>query len=128
MTCVSSPSLNLDLPAEPASVSTARHALAEFVAGQAVDRPAIEVAVSEAVSNAVLHAYAGDRGRVHVRARFAGDALCVEVADSGRGMRPRADSPGLGLGLPLIVQLAAQVDISSEDGTRVRMEFPVEGG
>ena len=38
---------------------------------------------------------------------------------------PRADSPGLGLGLPLIAQLATHVDITSERGTTVLMGFAV---
>jgi serine/threonine-protein kinase RsbW/stage II sporulation protein AB (anti-sigma F factor) len=126
MTCISPSPLSLDLPAEPSSVPTARHALGEFVAGHEVDRPAVEVAVSEAVTNAVVHAYGSAMGRVRVSARFEDDALRIEVADDGQGMRPRADSPGLGLGLPLIVQLAAHVDISSENGTTVRMDFRLE--
>jgi anti-sigma regulatory factor (Ser/Thr protein kinase) len=127
MNCVSSSSLSLDLPAEPASVATARHALAEFIGGQRVDRAAVEVAVSEAVSNVVLHAYRdGDApGRVRIRANLEGEVLRVEVADRGRGMRPRADSPGLGLGLPLIAQLATHVDITSEHGTSIVMDFAV---
>ena len=125
MTCAAPTSLHLDLAAEPASVSVARHALAEFVAGRRVDRPAVEVAVSEAVSNAVVHAYrdTGEPGRIAVRAEYAGTRLTVVVSDRGLGMRPRADSPGLGLGLPLIAQLAAHVDITSENGTTVRMDF-----
>jgi serine/threonine-protein kinase RsbW len=129
MNCEAPPSLTLDLVAEPASVSAARHALAEFVAGRGVDRPAVEVAVSEAVSNAVVHAYreAPEPGRIVVRARFAAACLRVEISDHGLGMRPRADSPGLGLGLPLIAQLATHVDITSENGTTLLLEFALGG-
>jgi serine/threonine-protein kinase RsbW len=129
MGCAAPTSLHLDLAAEPASVSLARHALADFVAGRSVDRPAVEVAVSEAVSNAVVHAYreAAEPGRIVVQAAWEDAQLRVEVSDSGLGMRPRPDSPGLGLGLPLIAQLATHVDITSEHGTRVRMAFGVLG-
>jgi anti-sigma regulatory factor (Ser/Thr protein kinase) len=129
MNCEAPTSLHLDLAAEPASVSAARHALAEFVAGRSVDRPAVEVAISEAVSNAVVHAYreASAPGRIVVRADFDDACLRIAVSDRGLGMRPRADSPGLGLGLPLIAQLATHVDITSEDGTTVRMEFTARG-
>jgi serine/threonine-protein kinase RsbW len=125
MNCEASTSLHLDLAAEPASVSLARHALAEFVAGRSIEGPAVEVAVSEAVSNAVVHAYreTSDPGRIVVRAEFADARLRVAVSDRGLGMRPRADSPGLGLGLPLIAQLATHVDITSEGGTTVLMDF-----
>jgi serine/threonine-protein kinase RsbW len=127
MSCAAPTTLHLDLAAEPASVSAARHALAEFVAGRSFDRPAVEVAVSEAVSNAVVHAYreAAEPGRITVRAELGDGRMRVAVSDRGLGMRPRADSPGLGLGLPLIAQLAAHVDITSEDGTTVLMEFAV---
>lgn len=129
MGCVSGTPLSLDLPAEPSSVAAARHALAEYVAGSPIDRPAVEVAVSEAVANAVLHAYREDvePGRIAVRANFHDGFLRIEVADRGLGMRPRADSPGLGLGLPLIAQLAAHVDITSEGGTTVLMDFSAGG-
>jgi anti-sigma regulatory factor (Ser/Thr protein kinase) len=125
MGCASPTTLHLELAAEPVSVSVARHALAEFVGDRGADRPAIEVAVSEAISNAVVHAYreAPDPGLIELRAELGDGVLHVEVRDHGIGMRPRADSPGLGLGLPLIAQLAAHVDITSEDGTLVVMDF-----
>ena len=93
MNCEAPTSLHLDLAAEPASVSVARHALAEFVAGRSIDRPAVEVAVSEAVSNAVVHAYreACEPGRIVVRAEFA-DAL-LRVAVSDRGARDAPATP-----------------------------------
>ena len=130
MNCEAPTSLNLDLAAEPASVSVARHALAEFVAGHRIDRPAVEVAVSEAVSNAVVHAYreAAKPGRIVVTAALEATRLRVAVSDRGLGMRPRTDSPGLGLGLPLIAQLATHLDISTQDGTTVLMDFLVAEG
>ncbi len=86
----------------------------------------IAVAVSEAVSNAVVHAYpdAGDPGVVVVQARVREHALEVEVSDEGRGMRPRADSPGMGLGLPLIVRLTETLEVEEANpGVRLRMTF-----
>jgi len=50
--------------------------------------------------------------------------LRVVVSDNGEGMRERHDSPGLGLGLPLIDRLAEAVEVSGDgDGTHVRMDF-----
>ncbi len=50
----------------------------------------------------------------------------MTISDDGSGMRPRHDSPGLGLGLPTIAQLAASVSITPGPdgrGTAVVLEF-----
>ena len=69
--------LDVDLPAEPRSASQARRAVLDALTGIAVDRDAIGVVVSEAVTNAVVHAYR-DRerpGRVHVSASLDDDGV-----------------------------------------------------
>ena len=50
------------------------------------------------------------------------------MADAGAGMAPRHDSPGLGLGLPLVGRVASSVDISARagGGTLVRMSFDLD--
>ncbi len=47
------------------------------------------------------------------------------VADSGSGLRPRRNSPGLGLGLAIIARVADGVDLvtSASGGLEVRMRF-----
>jgi anti-sigma regulatory factor (Ser/Thr protein kinase) len=122
--------LDLDLPAEPQSASRARRAVLDALKGIAVDRDAIGVVVSEAVTNAVLHAYR-DRerpGRVHVRADLRDEGVEIAVADGGLGMRPRSDSPGVGLGMPLIADLADDVVVSSAGpGTKISAHFLLMG-
>jgi anti-sigma regulatory factor (Ser/Thr protein kinase) len=117
-------------PAVPESVGEARAAVAAFAsaAGAAQDAiVAMRLAVSEAVTNAVLHAYldVARPGGVHVRAGRDPQGLWVEVADDGRGMLPRPDSPGGGLGLPLIAQMTATfaIDRGERGGTKLRMHF-----
>jgi serine/threonine-protein kinase RsbW/stage II sporulation protein AB (anti-sigma F factor) len=86
--------------------------------------------VSEAVTNAVLHAYRDrDRpGRVHVSARLDDEGVQVAIDDDGLGMRPRVDSPGVGLGLPLIGDLADRVEVYSRGpGTRIAARFTLMG-
>jgi anti-sigma regulatory factor (Ser/Thr protein kinase) len=53
------------------------------------------------------------------------DQLVVVVRDWGTGMRPRPDSPGLGIGLPTIASLANVFDVEAADGvgTLLRMHF-----
>jgi serine/threonine-protein kinase RsbW len=72
----------------------------------------LRLALSEAVSNALIHAFRGDRpGTGHRH----GDGDAWRVRRSGRprrrsGMRSRADSPGLGLGLGLVGSVADAVE------------------
>ena len=115
--------LDVDLPAEPQSASQARRAVLNALKGMAVDRDAIGVVVSEAVTNAVLHAYR-DRerpGDVHVSARVERNAVAISVSDDGLGLRPRPDSPGVGLGIPLMADLADHVEITHPRGRGVRI-------
>lgn len=122
--------LDVELPAEPRSASRARRAVLDALTGIAVDRDAVGVVVSEAVTNAVVHAYR-DRehpGRVHVSACLDGEGVQIAVADDGLGLRPRPDSPGIGLGMPLIADLADRVEIThGRPGTRIAAHFAVMG-
>jgi anti-sigma regulatory factor (Ser/Thr protein kinase) len=87
----------------------------------------VRLAVSEAATNAVLHAYREGRGGdVRLVACAEPGRLVVVVRDYGCGMRPRADSPGLGVGLAAIGHLATHFNVEAPDGdgTRLRMQFP----
>jgi anti-sigma regulatory factor (Ser/Thr protein kinase) len=123
----------LRVPAVPASVGELRHALSSELEALPVPAAVVEdigLAVSEAATNAVLHAYRRDAppGPLLLSARLMDDRLHVVVRDHGQGMTPRPDSPGLGLGLPLMTRLADAVEITThpDGGTEVRMTFTVE--
>lgn len=120
------------MPARPVAVAEARRAVTEVaraVGAGEEDLARVRLAVSEAVTNAVLHAYvdAPSVGEVEVEACRSDRVLDVTVRDFGRGMRPRPDSPGLGLGLPLIAQLTDQLDVRSNGCTALRMRFELAG-
>jgi anti-sigma regulatory factor (Ser/Thr protein kinase) len=128
------PSLRLILPARAENVAVVRQALngvAEGLALEAFTLTDIKIAVSEACTNVVLHAYPGREGPLVVDA-WASDAeeLVVVVRDHGSGFTPaaRAESAGLGLGLALIASLSKEVQIGSEPGggTEVRMRFRLD--
>src|SRR4051812_7977141 len=123
------PLLAVDLPAVPESAPVARGAVMEALTGLAVARAAIGVVVSEAVANAIMHAYVGrdEPGRVRVSVSVDDERLELEVADDGVGMHPRPDSPGAGLGLPLMAGFADAVDVESGIGTRLRARFLLFG-
>jgi serine/threonine-protein kinase RsbW len=119
-------------PADPDSVASARNALTEYAvaAGAGGERlEAIRLAASEAVTNAVLHAYEGARGgAIQLSASYVHGEFWLLIADDGTGLRPRGPHSGLGLGLALIAQLADEFQILSRatGGTELRMQFRLE--
>lgn len=79
----------------------------------------MQLSVSEALTNVVMHAYLGiEPGDMIVQAWIDPPSyFTVRVLDEGRGLVPRADSPGLGLGLGLMAQMADDFRIANRDGT-----------
>ncbi len=121
-------------PAVAGTVPVLRRELTEWAQVVGVgDVPlqAVRLAVSEALTNAVVHAFVGrEAGTVELVATTDADALEVRVIDDGRGMGPRPDSPGLGMGVPMIGKLCSTVDLGEGPGgagTEVRMVFAVPG-
>jgi anti-sigma regulatory factor (Ser/Thr protein kinase) len=115
-------------PAVPDSVARARNSLTEFAlaVGATGERlEAIRLAASEAVTNAVLHAYQGAGGAIQVSGSYVHGEFWLLIADDGTGLRPRGPHSGLGLGLALIAQLADEFQILSRStgGTELRMQF-----
>ncbi len=117
-------------PAQPLNVAEIRrdvsHIASVFGAGEAA-LLRINLAVSEAATNAVLHAYR-DResaGDVRVLVQHEDHMLDVSICDDGIGMSPRPDSPGLGLGLGLMAHETSHCEITSgpDGGTQVSMRF-----
>jgi serine/threonine-protein kinase RsbW len=131
MAYMAPPALARRFPAQADQVRLARREVEAYArAHGAVDPRGIALAVSEAVTNAVIHAYIDEPqpGEVEVFAeRHAGNGLEIQVCDDGRGMMPRSDSPGLGVGLPLVAKLAQRFRVESRPagGTAVSMVFPV---
>ena len=125
------PDMELALEARAENIAIVRHALGGLGEAFAVPEPKlsdIRLAVTEACANVVVHAYPNDQtGPMEVVASMDKDALTVLVRVWGRGIRPRPDSPGLGLGLSLIAALAENVQLGhdGEEHTEVRMTFSV---
>ena len=125
----------LELPATPESVGEARHALrvwAENLTLSGVERDAILLALSEAATNAVRHAYplGGEHEAFRIGAVVEGSRLLLTVEDEGAGLDSLSTDPGLGMGLSLLDRLAETVELVGEPerarGTEVRMWFPLE--
>ena len=47
----------------------------------------------------------------------------ISIWDDGGGMQPRADSPGVGLGLPLVAALTERFEIESRPGGGTRLSL-----
>lgn len=121
-------SFSQSYPAARESVTRARRDVTGFVARHRVSAEqldAVRSAVSEAVSNAVLHAYRGRKGSVHVTVNLTGVELWVLVADDGCGFQSESETPGLGWGLALIAQATDEFVLAerAQGGTEARMRF-----
>jgi serine/threonine-protein kinase RsbW len=120
--------VRLTLPARPENIGVIRHVLGAFAEALQLPPDLVEdmrLAVTEACTNVVRHAYDGEVGPIDVVVRPEGDRLEVIVSDRGRGMGPSPDVDGPGLGLPLIAALADSIEVQNAPvrGNRLRMSF-----
>lgn len=124
----------LELKSISDNIGLARVTVASFAAQLDFTMSEIEeikVAVSEAVSNAIIHGYQEETGTIGIDLEINGDRLIIEVEDSGRGMSniEQACEPSyttadrMGLGLVFIDSFMDELNIDSElkHGTKVRM-------
>jgi serine/threonine-protein kinase RsbW len=124
--------LRVELPAVPGSVPGARGAAVAFArdAGASESVVAnIALAVSEACTNVVLHAYRdrADAGTLTLEAARHETLLEIVVIDAGGGLEPRTDSPGLGMGLALMAAVTTSLQLD-HDGTHTRVRLTFELG
>ena len=91
----------------------------------------IKLAVGEALSNAVFHAYAasGVRGQTFTVSTVAdGPLFSVWVTDGGQGGTPDLPSAGLGLGLQLMAKLCQRLEIGVLNDGRSQVELRFDLG
>jgi serine/threonine-protein kinase RsbW len=126
---LSPPVLVRRITARPEQIADVRHEVHDYATEYGATNPhAVALAVTEAITNAIVHAYADEPepGEIEVVVqRLPGDVIEILVCDEGRGMMPRTDSPGLGLGLPLVATLAERFEVEARagGGTKVLMAF-----
>ncbi len=126
--------IRLTMPARAENVVMIRHvcgALAEALHMPAELVADIKLAVTEACTNVVRHAYAGvEAGPIDVAAEPLAGCLTVVVSDRGCGIDASPESEGPGLGLPLIAALSHGLEIEHgpQQGSRLRMSFRPHGG
>lgn len=119
----------LSLPARSENLAVVRRALSDFAASLGVEDDTIgdlRLAVNEACSNVVRHAYEGDDGAMKVEARPIGEYLVVVVHDEGRGLAHASNDPGSGLGLRVASAVSNSFEVRQRpSGTEVRLAFPL---
>lgn len=119
--------VRLTLPARPENVALVRHvlgALAESLGLPEHVRADLKLAVTEACTNVVRHAYDDGDGPIEVVVRPSadGDHLEVIVGDRGRGIAGLSpDAQGPGLGLSLISALVDKLEVHQDDGEGSRL-------
>jgi anti-sigma regulatory factor (Ser/Thr protein kinase) len=118
------------MPAMPDAVGVARQALTGACEALGLTPRAtgdVRLAVSEACTNVVAHAYRDQAapGELEVAVLLRPGELTVIVRDRGCGITPRLEGGGLGLGLPLIAALTRRAEIGDLEGggTEVAMTF-----
>jgi serine/threonine-protein kinase RsbW len=120
-----------EVPAVAESVGSLRRCASEFAEDYGAPRRKVSdiaLAVSEACTNAVVHAYRGRPGKMSLCVEATDGELLVKVVDEGEGLSPRPDSPGLGLGLPLIARVADRFEVHPGPdgrGTELCMVFRI---
>lgn len=126
----------LELSSHAENVGVARVAVGAFAATleglTLAELDEIKVAVSEAVTNAVLHGYRHGTGVVRIEGEIDGDVLGITVTDYGVGIADvelarqpsySTDPERMGLGFVFMESFMDEVAVTSElgRGTTVRM-------
>jgi serine/threonine-protein kinase RsbW len=120
--------VRLRVPARAEYIALARLALSGLadIVGLSEEQLAdLKLALTEAVSNSVRHAYAGGAGLVSIAYELTGDALAVEVVDDGKGFDPERPAPlegeeltEGGLGIAIIRTIVDEFELQSQPGVR----------
>lgn len=122
-------------PSHADNVGLCRVAVATFAANlgfSLADIEELKVAVSEAVSNVVVHAYGKEEGPVHLRCAAEGDGLRIVVADEGVGIADvekarepsySTDPERMGLGFVFMESFSDEFSVQSSLGAGTRVEM-----
>ncbi len=100
----------------------------------------LKTAVSEAVTNAIIHAYSDEKGIVELKAEIRGNDVIVEIRDYGVGIpdirrameptyttRPEWERSGMGFAFMEAFTDELRVDSAPGEGTRIRMKKRIGG-
>ena len=128
-------SIRLTIPARAEYITLGRLALTGIAGLQPLSDETLhdlKLALTEACTNSVKHAYGENGGSVDIVYELLSDRLAVEVGDAGSGFEPggaRRDGPSEedlaegGLGIEIIRALTDEVEIAEREGGGSRLRF-----
>lgn len=95
----------------------------------------IKTAVSEAVTNAIIHGYEKQKGMVKIYGRIEDNTIYLEISDEGEGIpdiakameplytsKPELDRSGMGFAFMEAFMDELQVESEPGKGTKIRMK------
>ena len=94
----------------------------------------VKTAVSEAVTNAVIHGYDQEIHKIRIRCRISGHAMEIEIRDVEKAMQPmfttRPELDRSGMGFAFMEAFMDELEVESEPGkgTTVRMKKNIGSG
>lgn len=129
--------MQIEFDAKSVNEGFARVAVAAFLTqlDPTLDEVAdVKTAVSEAVTNAIIHGYEEQGGKVLLSCILEGDMVCIRVEDTGVGMadvkkamepfyttKPQLERSGMGFAFMEAFMDDIQVESEPQKGTRVTM-------
>jgi serine/threonine-protein kinase RsbW len=126
-------SVRLTIPARPEYITLGRLALTGIAGLRQLSEETLhdlKLALTEACTNSVRHAYGGRQGTVEILYELQPDRLAVEVGDDGPGFDPEARLNGEdedleegGLGIAIIRALTDEVEIGGRENGGSRLRF-----
>jgi serine/threonine-protein kinase RsbW len=127
-------SVRLTIPARPEYITLGRLALTAIAGVRPLSDETLhdlKLALTEACTNSVKHAYQDGIGSVDIVYELHGDRLAVEVGDAGSGFQTRDDTTvdargdlaEGGLGIAIIRALTDEVEIGKREGGGSRLRF-----
>ena len=130
--------MKLEFSSKTNNEAFARIAVAAFIAqlDPTIDELSdIKTAVSEAVTNSIIHGYDGCEGIVVIKARILASTVEIEIIDNGKGIenieiamrplytsKPNLERSGMGFSIMLSFMDDVKVESSIGFGTRVIMK------